>query len=130
MRTKRNRSGAAIIELAVCLPTILLLVLGSIECCSMIFLQQSLTVCSYEGSRQAIKFNATNNDVLTSCNDMLKNRRINGGTVTLVPDDVSRAPRGSSITVQVTAPCAVNSVLPYWFFGGRNLVAKCAMVKE
>jgi len=130
MNRTRKRSGAAIVELAVCLPTILLLVCASIECCSMMFLQQSLTVCSYEGTRQAIKFDATNSKVTTACNDLLTNRRVKYGTVTLVPADVSSVPRGNTITVQVTAPCAANSWMPYWFFRNRNVVAKSTMVKE
>lgn len=130
MKRIRNRSGAAIVELAVCLPTILLLVFASVECCSMIFLQQSLTVSSYEGTRQAIKFDATNSKVTTACTDMLTNRRVKSATITLSPSDVSGVARGSMITVQVSAPCAPNSWMPYSFFKNRNVVAKSTMVKE
>lgn len=127
---KSNRRGGALVELAVCVPTILLMVLGSIECCSMIFLQQTLKVASYEGTRVAIKFDAENSDVLERCNDMLGARGVASSSVTLSPPDVSQVPRGERITITVSAPCAANSFLPSWFFDDRSLVARCTMVKE
>jgi hypothetical protein len=125
-----DRRGSAVVEFAVCLPLILLMVLGSIECCSMVFTQQSLTVCGYEGVRQAIKYDATNSEVLTRCNSLLAVKEVNGATVALTPADVSTVARGDLITVRISAPCGANSVFPDWFFGSRTLVASCTMVKE
>ena len=50
-----SRSGVAAVEFAVCLPVLVVLILGSIECCSMIFLRQSLAIVAYEGLRVAVK---------------------------------------------------------------------------
>ncbi len=47
---KRQRSGSVVVEVAVCLPLIVLLVFASVEACTMIYLKQSLTVSACEGS--------------------------------------------------------------------------------
>ena len=49
-----TRRAAAAAELAICLPLIVFLLLASLEACSMIFLDHSLTITSYEGVRVAI----------------------------------------------------------------------------
>lgn len=46
-----KRSGAAIIELAVCLPLLVLITLATIKACSMIFLKQTLIIAAFEGAR-------------------------------------------------------------------------------
>lgn len=46
-------------ELALCLPLLTLLVLGSIELRNFIFLKQSMTAAAYEASREAVRPTAT-----------------------------------------------------------------------
>ena len=117
-------------ELALCLPLIVMLVLGSIEACSMIFLHHSLAIASYEGSRVAINYDATNQEVLDRCEFLVDARSVVGENITIVPANVATVPRGNPITVTVSAPCDQNAVLPPWFFGGRTLTAATTMVKE
>ncbi len=50
---QRRRRGVAATEFAVCLPIIVLLVLGTIEACSLIFLKQTLAIAEgaqFDGS--------------------------------------------------------------------------------
>jgi Flp pilus assembly protein TadG len=55
LKTKcRQRNGAAVVELAAVLPVFVLLLMGTIETCNMIFLQQSLKIAAYEGARITI----------------------------------------------------------------------------
>jgi Flp pilus assembly protein TadG len=117
-------------ELAVCLPVLVLLVLAMIECCTMIFLKQSLTVAAYEGIRTAIEPNATAVSVQTACESVLTDRRVQGGTVTINPGDFQNLARGQYIELTVTAPANENSVIPGSFFRGRTLSASASMMKE
>ena len=50
----RDRGGAAVVELAVVLPVFVVILLGTIETCKMIFIQQSLEIAAYEAVRVAI----------------------------------------------------------------------------
>lgn len=125
-----QRRGVAATEFAVCLPVIVLLVLGMLECCTMIFLKQSLTVASYEGMRTALEERAVSTDVLRTSQQVLTQRRVQGGTTTVNPADIPAVPAGQYITVTVTAPADSNSVIPGSFFRGQILSASATMMKE
>ncbi len=127
---KSKRGGVAAVEFAVCLPAIVLLVMASIESCSMIFLDQTLYVSGYEGVRAAIQQDATNADVLQRCNDILDARYVNGSSIEIEPADVADVASGQTITITVTAPCDSNAIMPSWFFGGKTLQTSSTMVKE
>jgi Flp pilus assembly protein TadG len=129
-RAHTRRPGVAASELAVCLPVLVLLVLAMIECCTMIFLKQSLTVAAYEGIRTAVEPNATAATVRTASESVLTDRRVRGGTVTITPVDFQNLARGQYIELTVTAPANENSVIPGSFFRGRTLSASASMMKE
>ncbi len=124
------RRGVAATEFAVCLPVIVLLVLGMIECCTMIFLKQSLTVAAYEGVRTALEDKAVGTDVRRSSQQILTQRRVQAGAITVNPADIPSTPVGQYITVTVSAPADRNSVIPGSFFRGRTLSASATMMKE
>ncbi len=124
------RRAAAAAELAICLPLIVMLLLASIEATSMIFLDHSLTIASYEGTRAAINYDATNTTVLARCNQIIENRDVAEATVSINPANVANVPRGEQIAITVTAPCNANMIIPPWFYGGRTLTSTTVMVKE
>jgi hypothetical protein len=127
---RRPRSGVAAAELAVCLPILLLFIIGAVECCSMIYVDQTLAIASYEGVRAGIRFDATNADVEDKCQALLDARRVRGATIVIDPPDVAQTPRGSPISVTVSAPCSENNVLATWFFTDKSLTQTSKMVKE
>jgi Flp pilus assembly protein TadG len=127
---KRSRSGVAAAELAVCLPIIVLLVVATIEACSMVFLKQSLTIAAYEGVRTAIMPNATEAQVKAACNQILADRRIDGGVVIIKPTNIAALNPGDYVDVTVTAPCGSNTVVPNTFYRGRTLSASASMMIE
>lgn len=129
-RRHSGRRGVAATEFAVCLPVIVLLVLGMIECCTMIFLKQSLTIAAYEGVRTGLEERAVANDVRRTGQQILTQRRVQGGTITVNPGNLPAVPVGQYITVTVTAPADRNSVIPGSFFRGRVLSASATMMKE
>src|SRR5262245_57067388 len=99
---QRRRRGVAATEFAVCLPIIVLLVIGTIEACSMIFLKQSLAVAAYEGARTAIIPGATKADVETACNQILADRDVAGATVTIKPTNIEALNPGDFVDVTVS----------------------------
>jgi Flp pilus assembly protein TadG len=117
-------------EFAVCLPVIVLIVLATIEACTMVFLKQSLTIAAYEGARAGLAPSATNSTITVAANDILTDRRVNGGTIALNPTTLTSVAPGSYYTVSVSAPAARNSIIPIRFYRGRNLTASATMMKE
>jgi Flp pilus assembly protein TadG len=127
---RRKSRGVAAAELAVCLPVVVLLVVATIESCSAIFLQQSLTVAAYEGVRTAIEKGATSTNVQTVCNQILADRRVRKSRVSVNPSNIAPLNPGDFVNVTVSAPCAPNSPVPTVFFRGRTLTTTASMMIE
>jgi Flp pilus assembly protein TadG len=124
-----RRRGAALVEFVVCLPIFVLLVMATIEACEMIYLQQSLNIAAYEGTRVALVPGSESSNVQAACDELLKYRGVKKATVTITPKKFSTAAYGTYIAVTVTASCDQNNVFP-WFFTGRTLTGRVEMMKE
>jgi Flp pilus assembly protein TadG len=127
---RRKTRGVAAAELAVCLPVVVLLVVATIEACSAVFLRQSLTVAAYEGVRTALVEGATPTSITDTCNQILKDRRVQGGKVAVKPSNIAALGPGDYVDVTVTAPFDANSVVPNMFYRGRSLSANASMMIE
>jgi Flp pilus assembly protein TadG len=127
---RSRRHGVAATEFAVCLPIIVLLVLGTIEACSMVFLKQALAVAAYEGARTAIIPGATVDQVKAASLQVLKDRKIDGGVVTVKPTNIDALNPGDFVDVTVSAPCNANSIVRNKFYKGRTLSSNASMMIE
>ncbi|MFT7643303.1 MAG: hypothetical protein ACI9G1_005068 [Pirellulaceae bacterium] len=128
-RNQRTRLGAAVVELAICLPIVMLIVASTLEISSLIFVYQSLQAAAHECSRVAAKREGTIELVQSRLDEILSQRGVSDGVVTVFPDDLDR-PRGTRYTITVTAPFTANSFIPPRLLGEKNLEAMCVVVKE
>ena len=129
-RSRPPRDGIAAVELAICLPVIVLLVLGLIETCTMTFLKQSLAVAAYEGAHTALKPDATAAEVRQTCQQILQDRRVKGASINISPSDLARLDEGEFFEVRISAPSDLHGVLPVRFFRGKTLTGSAEMMKE
>lgn len=129
-RMLRKRKAVAATEMAICLPLVAMLILASIEACGMVYLTHSLSISSYEAARVAINYDSTTSQVVDKAMSMTAARNVADAEIDIDPDNVATTPRGTAITITVTAPCDSNAMIPPWFFGGRTLSSTTVMVKE
>ena len=129
-RKSPHRRGVAAVELAVCLPVIILLVFGAIEASSFIFLKQSLNVAAYEGIRESIRLDSNNANGADRAENILNSRNVADFTIAFPNGESSDASRGDEIVIEVSAPTASNSPLAGQFVTNRVLTARVVMVKE
>jgi hypothetical protein len=108
----------------------MLLLLGMLEACTMIFLKQSLAVAAYEGAHTALTADATDSDVQRVCQAILDDRRVQGGTVEIIPGSLSLINEGEYLEVRVSAPTDANAILPVRFFRGMTLRSSARMMME
>ncbi len=125
-----DRSGAAAAEFAVCLPLIMILLLGTIEACSMIYLKQTLSVAAYEGIRAAVTTSGNTANVNSAATRILTARNVSSPTITINPVNFESQPPETWITVTVTAPGSSNSIIRGWFYDSQNISASATMMKE
>ncbi len=125
-----NRRGVAAVEFAVCLPVIILLVFGSIEASSFIFLKQSLNVAAYEGIRESIRVGSSDADGIDRAENILNSRNVRDFQISFPNGSSADARRGDEIVIEVSAPTQTNSPLAGQFVTNRLLTARVVMVKE
>ncbi len=104
------RHGVAVVEVAICLPVMLLVTLLFIEFTNLIFLQQSLKVASYEGIRVAAKQGTDLANVTDICSSVLDGREVVSYEVSVEPEDFTTVERGTLITVTIEANKADNQL--------------------
>lgn len=108
----------------------MILILGSMEATSAVFVKQSLTTSAYEGIREAIRLNSTTTKATLRAQDVLTARQIRGSSIRFTPSDIESAARGTELAIEVSAPYKANSP----FFGNviadGNTIVRMVMVKE
>ncbi len=114
-RHASGRHGVAAVEAVIIIPFVIVLMLGTLEVCSRIYLKESVTVCAFEGLRAGLGRNTTNQQVVDRVNEMLQDRgiQINSGgktgTITVTPADFSEMQALDDITVNIEIPIKGNS---------------------
>ncbi len=129
-RKSKSRRGSVVVEMAIMLPVFVLIVLGTIEACTMIFLEQTLKIAAHEGARAAVVPNSTSTTVQARLTSFLDQRGVKGYTATITPANFSQHPYGDLIQVQIVAPCNLNCSFPPWFYSGKSLTGTVTMMKE
>lgn len=129
-KSRVEKRGTAVTELAICLPLLVLITLGTVEACSMLYLQQKLETAAYEGVRVGCVPDATAENVRYQCETLLDSQSVSNYTITLNPADPSSLDQGDFLQVSVEAPCDANSVIGGWFYMGRRLSGDASLSKE
>lgn len=112
------------------LPVFVLILLGTIEACTMIFLQQTLKIAAHEGARAAVVPGSDATKVQNEVNAFLAFRNVQGASVTITPSSYTTSAYGTLIQVDVSAPCNSNSVFAPFFYSGKTLKGTVIMMKE
>lgn len=129
MRTS-NRRGIACVEMAMVLPVLLIIVLGTIEVCQRIFLRQSAVVAAYEGARLAVRNTTNDADVISRCQSILTQRRVNGGVIRITPDNLMTRPRGTQIQISIEVPWQDNSLTRFVLRDQGTIAVNAIMLRE
>lgn len=129
-RNGASRKGTAVTELAITLPLIALVVMSTIETCSMLFLKQALRIAAYEGVRVSLVPGAETVNIEAGCNEILAARKVKNATITITPSNFNQQPYGTVVNVKVSADCASNSLFVPWIFTGRTITSDVSMMIE
>jgi Flp pilus assembly protein TadG len=126
----------ATVELALCLPVVLLTAMGMIECSNVLFVQTRMQSVAYEGARVATRPTtaaaqaASAATVIADCNAMLTQLGVNNATVTLNPSSLTSLVPQQTVTVTITAPLSSNSTVAYVLASTITMTANATLVCE
>ena len=106
-----------------------LIVLGTIEAGSLLFLKQTLVQASYEGAKVAIA-TGDSDQVESVVDAVAASRNLTGVNVQFTPSDLTSVPAGETITITLTAPGDDNSLIPFGVFRNLTVEANASMIRE
>ncbi len=127
---RAHRKGAAVVEIAVTLPVILVIVLGSIQAASLMFLRQAMVQTAYESVKVAASHTGNSTKATEAGQRVAAGRRISNLEITFTPSNVESVPRGTPIRVRASAPGNANTVVPFGTLADRRIAAEAVMIKE
>jgi hypothetical protein len=125
-----NRQGAALIELAICLPVFFLITMATIETCRMIYLRQSLKIAAYECARLAIVPGSTKQNVVDQCDLILLGRNINGYQFSCTPADPTSLTYGDLFKVTLQIAAKDSSIVGTWFYRNKIFTESVTIMAE
>lgn len=128
-RLHHPRLGLAVTELAIGLPVLLVVVMGTMEMCTMIRLKQKLKTVAYEGARVGVLPEAKSSNVAWQCETLCTDQSVHDVTVTTSPSDPTTLMPGDWFEVQVDAPFASNSLTGAWMLSSFDLSESVSLQK-
>lgn len=124
-----DRRASVLTELAICLPVLTLLVLGSIDIANTIHLKHTITLAAYEAGQTSTCQGGTETQGRTKGMAILTDRSINNGSITFSPPITALTVPGTYITVTASAPANNNTLGLTGFFRNRTITASVVMRK-
>ncbi|WP_197452433.1 TadE family protein [Rosistilla carotiformis] len=136
---KSNRQGAAVVEMAICLPVLITLTVATIDVCSVMFLKESLSIAAYEGARVGIARGGTNELATARVKEILNERGIQYSNSDVVQIQRTNSPTSGGFNsaetlehcrVRVRVPASGNVLSPAKLFTSGNIESFVWMRKE
>lgn len=126
---RRRRSGTAVLEMAISLPLLITLVFGAMEMANAVFLRQSMNMAAYEAAKVITRPGSNEALARTRCQQIMTVRKVSTYTLTFSPTVTTATPRGTQVTVTLSAPASNLSYGPMQFMTGRTLSTTVVMVR-
>jgi len=128
-RSNRRR-GTAVVELAICLPILVTVLLATTEACTILYVQQSLKISAFEGARVGTVPGADAGNVTYQCETLLDDHNVQSYTVSMDPPNPNTLNQGDYFKVTITADFAPNSLIGGWFYAGKLLSRSVSLRAE
>lgn len=130
------------VELAVCLPVLVMIILGIIEFGRGMMVSELLNDSARVGARQAILAGSTNAAVTQTITTFMQSTNVNSQAITVSitvtpaagnPDpanQIANAHTGDLCLIQVQVPFNQVSYIPGTYLVGKTLTGTCGMLHE
>lgn len=122
--------GTATVELAVCLPLIVLLLFASLEGANMLFLRQAVVQSAYETAKSVAKTNGVQATAKRLGEQVLSSRGVLAPKIVFAPTNVQNLAPGTPFSVTVSVPGDSRSITGIGPFNDLTIRAQATMVKE
>jgi hypothetical protein len=130
LHNNRRRTGAALTELAICLPLLSIVTLGAIEAANGLYVRQKLVAISYDLARTATAQSKQAISLPERANELFRAYGVRNASFSVNPADPRRADPGTPVTVTVSAPMSSNSIGLTRLYGNIRSSTSLTMTKN
>ena len=124
-----KKSGHIPSNPAQALPLLITLVFGAMEMANAVFLRQSLNMAAYEAAKVITRPGSNEALARTRCQEVLTVRKVSNHTLRFSPTLNTATPRGTRVTVTLSAPASNLSYGPMRFMSGQTITVNVVMVR-
>ncbi len=124
-RGPASRMGIAAVELAFCLPVLILIVWGALDLANMLHTRNASQAVAYHAVAKAALEGGTDSQVVATANSLLAQRGITGATVTVTHPTVSGL---GATQVSIRVPPQTN-LSGSWLYSG-TIEVKCLALNQ
>jgi Flp pilus assembly protein TadG len=124
----RTRSGAVVVEFAICAPILFMFFFASPEFSRVNMIRQSIENAVYEGARRGIVPGATADDCRNSAQVVLNSIFARNATISVTPTVITQDT--SEVTVAVAVPVNSNSWVTPVFFANKTISGAMTLKRE
>ena len=128
LRRSQSRDGATVVEMAMCMPIVILLLFGCYEFARANMMRHAVQAAAYEGARTGITPGATAADVRNSVQFVLSTVGIRDFDLVVSPNPIGL--RDATVNVVVSARMRDNTALPLFFNENTALRGACELKRE
>ena len=125
-----RKRGVAAVEMAVVLPVLILLLMGSMQLGRGVMVKHILEEVARAGCRVAVVESSTTSDVEAIVATAMKTAHLTNYTVTVSPNPPTEMGPFEAVTVTITIPYDQVSWVKAGFLEGRTLEGVCVMPAE
>jgi len=127
-RIQQKRRGALTVEVALCLPILLMVLFGGYELAHANMILHSTESAAYEGARTGIIPGATPEKIETSVSQLLLAVGIKNFDVVVTPNVIDETT--DKISVDVSVPVRENMSFPAFFMKDPTFRGRCELSRE
>lgn len=125
--SRTNRRGAYTVEMAVGLPVVLFVILGTFELLKISKVRHAANQGAYEAARRLVIPGGTSSEAVAAANHIIQTNGLEVDQIQVQPSVITRSTR--EVTVQLTMRFKNE-----WSFasllGGRNIESRCTLMHE
>lgn len=127
-RSSRSRVGAVTVEVALCLPVLLLFLFGAYELGRANMLLHATESAAYEGARIGILPGANNAKIEAACESILRSVGVQDFNVIVEPANLNNATE--KVKVRVEVPFQNNTTIGTFFVDDPTFQGECELSRE
>ncbi len=122
------RRGAAVVEMAMCLPILILLLFGAYEFARANMIRHAVNAAAYEGARSGIVPGASVADVEASARYILTTVGVRNFRLNVSPSPIRL--REKQVRVEIEVSIRDNTIMPILFNESTRVTGACELRRE